>query len=294
MCAVILCLLGGAAYAEKTVGVIMTGDIVYYQQIHEELERSLSGLGDVKLVVQRPTPEPMSWTNSARKLVTIGSKVIVAYGAPATLTAMKETSSIPIIFAGVYDPEAMRITGKNATGISSKVSISGALEALKAVSPMKSLGVIFNKAEKDTILQVREVKLLEKKMGFKTVLFDAKKKDFAGKVGGVDAILLTTSCAAQCSVVDIIGAAKKGKIPTASTIGGGEKLGIIFTYLANPAEQGKTAGGMVREVLGGKDPSGMALKKPGKVDFIVNIKEAGLLGIEVPGSIRAKATEIIE
>jgi putative ABC transport system substrate-binding protein len=226
--------------------------------------------------------------------VTIGSKVIVAYGAPATLTAMKETSSIPIIFAGVYDPEAMRITGKNATGISSKVPISEALEALKAVSPMKSLGVIFNKSEKDTILQVREVKLLEKKMGFKTVLFDAKKKGFASKVQGVDAILLTTSCAAQCSVVDIIGAAKKAKIPTASTIGGGEQLGIIFTYLADPKEQGKTAGRLVMEVLGGKDPSGMALKKPGRVDFIVNLREAGLLGIEVPGTIKAKATEIIK
>ena len=66
----------------------------------------------------------MSWTNSARKLVAVGSDVIVCYGAPATLAVMSETSDIPIVFAGVYDPQAIGITGKNITGVSSKVSVA--------------------------------------------------------------------------------------------------------------------------------------------------------------------------
>ena len=119
--------------AQKTVGVIMTGDIPYYKQIHQVFTNRMKGQADIKYVVQSPAPEPMSWTNAARKLVVIGSDIIVAYGAPATLTAMKETSSIPIIFAGVYDPDAMRISGKNATGISSKIPMDKVLGDLKLI-----------------------------------------------------------------------------------------------------------------------------------------------------------------
>jgi putative ABC transport system substrate-binding protein len=53
----------------------------------------------------------MSWVNAA-KLVAVGSDVIVSYGAPATLAVMNETSDMPIVFAGVYDPQSVGITGK--------------------------------------------------------------------------------------------------------------------------------------------------------------------------------------
>jgi putative ABC transport system substrate-binding protein len=280
--------------AGKTIGVIMTGDIPYYQAIHKAFTDKMSGKSDVEIIVQTPAPEPMAWANSAKKLVTIGSDLIVTYGAPATLSTMKATSSIPILFAGVYDPKAMNIAGKNATGVSSKVSLESAISHLKQVSNVKNLGVIFNKTEKDTILQVKEVKRLSARMGFKMVLLDAKKKGYAAKASGVDAMLLTTSCGAMCSVGDIISAARKARVPTAATIGGGEDKGILFTIMANPVEQGSVIADMALDVLGGQNPSGISVKAPSKIDFIVNLKEAAALGINVPGSIVSSATKVIK
>ncbi len=293
--AVLVLYPGSPAFsARKTIGVVMTGDIPYYKSIHREFRRSFPGLGGVDIVLQTPSPEPMSWTNSVRKLIALGSDVIISYGAPATLTAMKETSSIPIVFAGVYDPEAMRIMGRNATGISSKVSIKEALRNLKSVSSLASLGVVFARTEKDTILQVREIKQLEGSMGFRTVLFDAKKKGFAAKVGGVDALLLTTSCAAMCNVDDIISAARKARVPTAATIGGAEHRGVIFTTMAAPAEQGSVIAGMTARVLKGEAPSSIPLARPRRVEFIINSKEAGAMGISIPQNVMASATRVIK
>ena len=103
--------------AGKTIGVILTGSIPYYKEVHKSFMETMASEGfgpaRVEIVVQAPNPEAMSWTNSARKLVAIGSDIIVSYGAPATLAVMHETSDIPIVFAGVYDPLSTGITGKN-------------------------------------------------------------------------------------------------------------------------------------------------------------------------------------
>lgn len=279
---------------ERTVGIIMTGDMDYYQQIHTAFVDVVGGTEGVNFVVQVPSPEPMAWSNAARKLVVIGSDVIVTYGAPATLTVMKETSSIPIVFAGVYDPKSMNIAGKNATGISSKVSMMEILEKLRSVKPFSKLGVVFNKTEKDTILQVMEIKKIEGRMGFKTSLYDARRKGFSSTISGVDALLMTTSCAAMCEISDIVAYAKSSKVPTASTITGGEDRGILMTYVADPEEQGRKAGEMVMRVLNGHKISDIPQASPSNFLFIVNEGETASMGLSLPSSIIEAATRVIK
>jgi putative ABC transport system substrate-binding protein len=281
------------AEAGDTVGVIFTGDIGYYQDIHKSFASAIGKKSNVEIVLQKPVPDPMAWANAAKKLVKIGSKVIISYGAPATLTTMKATSTIPIVFAGVYDPEAMRITGKNATGISSKVPLGPTIEKLKIISGIKKLGVIFNKSEKDTILQVREIKKLERSMGLQVVLMDAKQKQYSAGASGVDAFLVTTSSLAMKNVSDIAAAARGAKIASAAIIGGGEEKGIIITTAADPKEQGKAIAEMVLKVLGGENAGNIPLKSPKKIILTINLKEANSIGLNVPGSILGSATRVI-
>ena len=279
--------------AERTVGVIMTGDIIYFHNIHNALMKATKG-NDLKFVVQVPSPEPMAWSNAARKLVVLGVDVIVTYGAPATLTVMKETASIPIIYAGVYDPEKMNIPGKNATGISSKIPMEDLLKRLGSIKKFSKLGVIFNKTEKDTILQVLEIKKFEAGMGFKSVLFDARKKDTVPGIKGVDAILMTTSCAAICQIADIVKVARGLKIATAASITGGEEAGILLTLSASSNEQGRVAGEMLLKILKGDAVSSIAQKAPLEFDYTVNLREAGVLGLTIPGTAQGGATRVIK
>ena len=281
-----------AMAAPKTIGVIMTGDIPYYKSIHLAFASAMKQHGEFKYVVQSPAPVPMSWTNAARKLVVIGADIIVAYGAPATLTAMKETSSVPILFAGVYDPNAMQIAGKNATGISSKVSMEEITRGLKSIKDFKKLGVVFNKAEKDTILQVKELKSLEGKVGFKMVLYNSGRKGYASTIGGIDALLMTTSCAGMCGIKDVVGIARKLKIPTAASLSGGK--GIIYTVSADPSEQGTALADSAAKVFGGASPASIPFRKATKFQRIINLKEAAAAGLKVPKSLKSSATEVIK
>ncbi|HEB02359.1 MAG TPA: hypothetical protein ENI12_03920 [Nitrospirae bacterium] len=248
----------------------------------------------MNFLVQVPNPEPMAWSNAARKLVALGVDVIVTYGAPATLTVMKETSSIPVIFAGVYNPDKMNISGKNATGISSKIPMDDLLKKLSSVKKFSTLGVVFNKAEKDTILQVLEIKKLEAALGFKAVLFDARKKGVVSAIKGVDAILMTTSCSAMQQVSEVVKAARQHKIPSAASITGGEEAGILITLSASPDEQGRVAGEMLLKILNGNAISSIAQKTPSEFEYSVNVREAEAQGFSIPDSVKSGATRVIK
>jgi putative ABC transport system substrate-binding protein len=277
----------------SSIGVIMTGDTPYYQAIHAAFIENI-GKEDHEIVLQKPMPDPMSWTNAARKLITIGSDVIVAYGVPATLTTMKATSDIPIVFAGVYDPGAMQMTGKNATGISSKVSVKTVLDKINVISKPSKIGIILSKAEKDTILQTKEIKKNEAAMGFTSVLFSIKSKVNKEKIQGVNAIFITTCSSGMLKVKDIVEIARRDKILTAALMGGGESEGVLLTVTVNPQEQGKELAGMVKKVIGGAKPSELPVKKPTQVDVIVNLKEAKAIGLDIPEGVMNVATKVIE
>jgi putative ABC transport system substrate-binding protein len=224
----------------------------------------------------------------------LGSEIIITYGAPATLAVMKETSSIPVVFAGVYDPDKMNISGKNATGISSKISLPDVLDKMRKVKDFSQLGVVFSKTEKDTILQVMEIKKLESSMGFKTSLYDSRKKGYSANIKGVDAILMTTSCSAMCEVQEVANYARGLKIPTAATITGGEDAGILITVAADPEEQGSVAGSMVMRVFDGQSISAIKQQQPKKYLMILNEREAAKLEFTLPGELKSAATRIIK
>lgn len=295
-CVSLFIVAGSATAAEKTIGVIMTGNIPYYKEMHKAFTEGFAaeGMGKVEVLLQTPTPEPMSWANAARKLISVGADLIVTYGAPATLTTMAETSEIPIVFAGVYDPQALGIMGKNATGVSSKVPVASLVKNLKGISNFKTLGVVFSESEKDTVLQVNDVKQLESSFGFKSSRFSVKKSDDIAKITNVEALFLTTGCAAMHCVNNIIGVARKAKIPTGTTIGGGEGSGIILTLSANPQEQGKEAAKIAARIFKGAKPASVPFEPPKKIDLIVNLKEATDMGLKIPFDLLTTATRVIK
>jgi putative ABC transport system substrate-binding protein len=281
----------------KSIGVVMTGDIKYYNDIHKAFIDAMTDAitqEGIEVNVQTPMPATMSWVNSVRKLVALRSNFIVSYGMPATLIAMKETSDIPIVFAGVYSPESVNISGKNATGISSTVSLETVIKSLMKIRKISTLGVIFSKSEKDTILQAKEIKKLEKKLGFKTVLIAVQNGVDKTNIRRVDAFLITTSSGCFRAIGDVIDIARKGKILTAAVIGGCAEKGVILTFAPSPAEQGKELAKSLKKVMGGAKPSDIPFKQPGQMEIVVNLREAKALGFDIPPGVSGTATRIIE
>ncbi len=294
-----LLLLAGASAsaAEKTVGVIMTGNIPYYREIQKAFTEGLTaeGLsGKAEIIQQSPNPEPMSWTNAARKLVAVGADIIVSYGAPATLAVLHETSDIPVVFAGVYDPQSIGVVGKNATGVSSKVPIASLLRNFKSITGFTTLGIVYSEAEKDTLIQVNEARQQEGALGFRSVKFNVRRAEDTSKIAHVDALFLTTGCAAMHCVNNTLGIARKARIATATTIGGGENSGIILTLAANPQEQGREAAKIVAKIIRGARPGAIPVQMPKRIDMIINLREANEIGVKIPFDLLTAATRVIK
>ena len=297
--AAVFLFFGQVSVHAKTVGIVMTGDITFYHKIHEELLKEMSSYFDeknIEVVTQTPLPNPMAWTNAARKLKALGSEVIVAYGLPATLATMKEAGGIPVIYAGVYSPETMNVGGKRATGISSTVSIPTMLRKLKSISNLARIGIVFNKTEKDSIIQAREVKKFEKELGFKTVLISISSGKMEGdKIATCDALLLTSCSAGMCKphLPEIVKLARESKVPTVALISGAESM-VVMTLAPSATEQGLKAAEMLRKVLEGESIANVPPLDPEEIELIVNLKEARGMGIEMSAEILDSATRVIE
>ncbi len=283
--------------AEKKIGIILTGETKFYNEIHKSFMKTLSlhgyGFGKVTVHLETPSSNPVSWSNAAKRLIAYEMNVIVSYGTPATLAVINETSDIPLVYAGVYDPDSAGIKGRNVTGISSRVPVITLLKNMKEVTPFKKLAVIFNDFEKDTLIQVQEIESYEGQLGFESMRYNVKRHGDVTKVSGADAIFLTTSCTARHCIFNIREIARKNKIPSATVMGGGEE-NIIMTLTADPSEQGRVAAEMVMRILKGETPNNIHREVPRKIEFVINLKEANELGLKIPFDILTSATRVIK
>jgi putative ABC transport system substrate-binding protein len=296
----ILCAAEALA-ADKTIGVIMSGNIGYYQDVHRAFVSALAKEGydyrKVDTVLQMPSPDPLSWTNAVRKLVVAEVNVLVTYGAPSTLAAIRETKSIPDVFAAVYDPSAIGVSAKNVTGISSKVPMTSLLKYLKKLIPFTRLAIVYNELEPDSVRQAEELSQLESQYGFQTVRMAVKRPDEARKLvfaGKADAVLISVSAAVNEAIETVVKNANAAKVPTISQLGGTSEHGVILSLAPSAAEQGEAAARLVARVLRGDNPAGMPSQVPKLVELVLNLKEAGAIGIKVPFDLITDATKVIK
>ena len=301
LCAALTLGASMAAAADKTVGVIMSGNMGYYQEVHKAFAVTLVKEGfdhsKVDTLLQMPSPDVLSWTNAARKLVVAEVNVLVTYGAPAALAAIKETKSVSIVYAGVYDPSAIGVSARNITGISSKVPMTSLLKYLRKLTPFTRVAVVYNESEPDSVRQAEELTQLESQYGFKTVRMPIRKTDDARKLvfaGKADVVFISTSAAANEALDSIVKSAHEAKLPTASQTGGTAERGVILSLAPSPTEQGEAAARIAARLLKGDSPAGIPPEVPRLVELVLNLKEANALGLKVPMDLITDATRVIK
>jgi len=299
--AVLLCCAVPAAAADRAVGVIMSGNIGYYQEVHKAFVGALAKGGfdhrKVDILIQTPSPDPVSWTNAAHRLAVAEVNVLVTYGAPAALSAIREAHGIPIVFAGVYDPNAVGVSVKNVTGISSTVPMMSLLKYAKKIMPFTKLAIVYNEQEPDSVRQANELTQFESQYGFQTIRMPVKGAEEAGKLvftGKADAVFLSVSAVVNEAIDVVVKSAQAARVLTISETGSTAEHGVILSLAPNAAEQGVVAARFTARMLRGENPATMPAEFPKQVELVLNLKEAGALGIKVPFDLITDATKVIK
>lgn len=285
--------------ADNTVGVIMAGDIPYYQELHQAfMARMARGgvLANTEVIVQKPYPDAISLSNAARKLIATDVDVIVVYGAPAAVSVLREQTKIPMVYASAYEPLMSQHKTRNSTGINVKLSISSLLRYLRGLKQITTLGVVYSGNEEDSVEQFREVSKLAGQYGIKVEGVNLKRhQEAAAKLGGIkpDAILMTGSSVAHMAIQTISDYSKERKIPLGSFMLSRDSHAVV-SLAASPVEQGEKTAEKAIKVLEGMSPERIKVDTAHTIELIFNFREATNMGWKLPMDLVTEATRLIK
>jgi ABC-type uncharacterized transport system substrate-binding protein len=285
--------------ADNTIGVIMTGDIPYYNDLHKAFMTKLGQRGlasKTEVIVQRPYPDHISLSNAARKFIAMEVDVIVAYGAPAAVAVAKERTKIPMVYAAVYEPFMSELKTRYSTGVYVKLSISSLLRYLRSLQQIKTLGVVYSSNEEDSVYQFSELAKLAAQHGMKIDGINLKRhQDAQAKLAGrqMDAVLLTGSSVAHMAMGQIIEYAKGRRIPHASFSLSTDARAMV-ALAARPDDQGEKVADKVQKILDGIPPDRIKSEAATEIELIFNMKDATAMGMKIPMELVTEATRLIK
>ncbi len=295
--------------AGKLVAAVLTSDIHRYREAHRAFVRTLAQKGhdqsNTEIIVQTPNPDPISWANTVRKFEALGADIIVTYGAPVTLAAMRETQGTPIVFVDVYGPvetgisRSMTMTGKNLCGVSSKVPMITLIKTAQEIKRIRTLGVLYSSREAGALVQLQELKRIAAQQGFAVV--EANLTSPSGLDSALNAMLPRVDCLyiSECSVGSrlfekIVARANGHKVPVISQVPESAEKGALVTLEVSPVEQGQLAGEYAARVLNGAKPGQMPIATPKRIELVINMHAARALDLRVPFQGLSAATKILK
>jgi putative ABC transport system substrate-binding protein len=247
----------------------------------------------------------------AAELVERKVSVIAAPGSMAFAAAAKgATSTIPIVFMIGSDPVELGLVkslgrpGGNLTGVAYlNVEIAAKrLELLhKLVPEAKSVALLVQRGNPlETEVQVRNAEAAVRLLGMRLRVLEVSRPDdldtaFATVAAEhIDAVHIGVDGLFGTNRARLIGLAARYRVPTSYpwrefTVEGG-----LMNYGAVIREQFHQVGSYAARILKGERPADMPVQRPTKLGFVLNLKTARALGIEVSPDMLTLTDEVIE
>ena len=72
------------------------------------------------------------------------------------------------------------------------------------------------------------------------------------------------------------------------------EAGGLASYSANDAESYRRAAVFVDKILKGAKPTDLPVEQPTKFEFVINLKTAKLIGVDIPQSVLFRADRVIK
>jgi putative ABC transport system substrate-binding protein len=276
--------------------------------------RKLTELGYVEgknLILERKSAEGhVEHLNElATELVREQVDLIVTAGTPAGFAAKKATSTIPVVLGANSDPVGVGLVsslarpGGNLTGNSLMASDLSAkrLELLHTLAPgISRFAILWDSSNPGMAARVRETQsaadrshvLLHSAGPRNSEELDAAFADLLKARPG--ALLVTAEPFTRRYLARIVEFSKVNKIPAMFEDKVYVVAGGLMSYGPDYEDVFQKAAIFVDKILRGAKPADLPIEQPTKFEFVINVKTAKALAIEVPDRLLAVADAVIE
>jgi putative tryptophan/tyrosine transport system substrate-binding protein len=243
----------------------------------------------------------------AAEFVQLKVDVVVTVGS-AVAAVKQATSTIPIVFAIAVDPVGTGIVaslarpGGNITGLSTQTAdLTGKkIELLRELLPgLRRLATIANIGYAGSVAEIGEVQAAAGKLGLDVIVLGIRRaEDIASAFGslksGVQALYVCPDALINANHARINALALGARLPTIHPFR--DYLGAqgLMSYGADNVDLFRRTGDYVDKILRGANPSDLPVEQPTKFEFVINLKTAKALGLDVPDKLLALADEVIE
>jgi putative ABC transport system substrate-binding protein len=246
----------------------------------------------------------------AKELVASQPEIVITVGTPATLAVQRETRTIPIVFLIVADPVGAGIVdnlarpGGNTTGFGNPEGTFGGklLSLLKRIAPgMRRAAAMFNPdtAPGRGLYYLGSFEAAARSLAIEPLTAEVRSDSDIGRI-------ITMLGQEQAGLVllpdnfmfahrrTVIGLSIRNNVPTIYDSVDFAKEGGLLQYGASFVEMYRRVPSCVDRILRGAKPGDLPIELPTKYEFVINLKTARAIGVEVSPDLISIADAVIE
>jgi putative tryptophan/tyrosine transport system substrate-binding protein len=221
----------------------------------------------------------------------------------------REIRRIPMVFTQVSDPvklalvESIARPGGNITGIANlRAELSAKrLELFKEIVPsLRRVLVTYDPRkteEREALTSAKSEAIRLKLTLIENSITDPLEIEPAlAKLtdGGQDGILIVQSGTNLNIPGRSLQVATSNKIPTMYPASFWSQVGGLASYGPDQYAQGRQAARLAHRILTGTHPRELPVELPDRIEFVINLKTAKGLGLQIPGSVLFRVDRVIK
>jgi putative ABC transport system substrate-binding protein len=234
--------------------------------------------------------------------------VIVSSATPAIRIAKEQTTTIPIVMAGVTDPVGNKFAaslarpGGNITGLTHVApDLTGKrLELLKEIFPdVLRVAVLWNPNQPGQSAAYQEMQIAAQALKMTVTSLEVRKQE------AIDQLLLEKGKDRPQALAElpdplifvnrklVAEFAAKHKLPAVYSFSEYVEAGGLMSYGTSFPDLFRRAATYVDKILKGAKPADLPVEQPTKFELVINLKAAKQIGLTIPPNVLARADRVI-
>jgi putative tryptophan/tyrosine transport system substrate-binding protein len=302
------------ARAQKATGKIQRIGIIDDSPSWDPFRQQLRELNYVEgqnltYVYLRTDGSPAQLDAAAMALAQLPVNVIVAFGTPRAQAAQRATKTIPIVAISIGDPIAAGLVTSlahpagNITGntILGPDIVSKRLQVLKdAIPTVARVAYLWNPDNPGTADILEHLRKAAPPFHMTVASLEARTVvDFDRVFAQMssdrpDAVLMTSDPTHQAHMPEVIDFLLKNRIAGLFQVREHVVAGGLMSYGVSLSDLFRMGALYTDKILRGTKPEDLRIAQPVTFEFVINLKTAKAIGLEIPPTVIARADEVIE